>query len=103
MKNLQKKVKDFCEEHGLESPPEHQLLDTFSELGGVAKEVLKMSNYGRDEFRFREEVRGELGDVLYSLITVANSLDVDLEDELEKVLEKYKKRMKKGTPDSEND
>ncbi len=87
----------------MESPPEHQLLDTFSELGGVAKEVLKMSNYGRDEFRFREEVRGELGDVLYSLITVANSLDVDLEDELEKVLEKYKKRMKKGTPDSEND
>jgi NTP pyrophosphatase (non-canonical NTP hydrolase) len=69
----------------------------------LVKEIFQMSNYGRDEFQFREEVKGELGDVLYSLITVANSLDVDLEEELEKVLEKYKKRMEKGSPDSEND
>ncbi len=103
MRDLQEKVKNFCEKHGLQSPPEHLLLDTFSELGEVAKEILKMFNYGRDEFQFREEVKGELGDVLYSLITVANSLDVDLEDELEKVLEKYKKRLEKGSPDSEND
>ncbi len=103
MRKLQKKVKDFCEEHSLESPLEHRLLDTFSEMGEVAKEVLKMSNYGRDEFQFQDEVKGELGDALYSLITVANSLGVDLEKELEMVLEKYKKRMEKGTPDSEND
>jgi len=87
----------------LQSPPEHRLLDTFSELGEAAKEILKMSNYGRDEFQFREAVKGELGDTLYSLIAVANSLDVDLEKELEKVLEKYKKRLEKGSPDSEND
>jgi NTP pyrophosphatase (non-canonical NTP hydrolase) len=81
---------------------EHRLLDTFSELGEVAKEILKMSNYGRDEFQFREEVKGELGDVLYSLITVANSLNVDLEEELQQVLKKYQKRLEKGSPDSEN-
>ena len=44
-----------------------------------------------------------MGDVLFSLITLANSLDVNLEVALETVLKKYEKRIEKGlTPDSDN-
>ena len=103
MRGLQEKIKKFCKENNLESPPEHRILDLMSELGEVSKEVLKMSDYGRKKLEFREEIKSELGDVLYSLITVANSFDVDLEEAANIVLEKYKKRLKKGSAGSEND
>ena len=103
MKQIQEKVKKFCKENDLESSMEHRVLDLTSEIGELAKEVLKMTDYGSKEFQFREEAKAEIGDVLFSLITVANSLDVDLEESLDLVLEKYKKRLKKGSAGSEND
>ncbi len=103
MKEIQKRIKDFCEANNLKSPPEHRLLDTMSELGEVAKEILKMTDYGRKPMAFREEVKSELGDVLYSLVTVANSFDVDLEEAVEIVLKKYEQRLKKGGAGSENE
>ena len=45
----------------------------------------------------------ELGDVLYSIITIANVFEIDLDEALNKVLEKYEKRMVKGSPSSNND
>ena len=87
----------------MEAPIEHRVLDTVSEIGEVAKEILKMTNYGGKPLEYRDNIKSELGDVLYSLITVANGLDIDLEDALEEVLEKYKTRLKKGSASSEND
>jgi len=52
---------------------------------------------------YREELKSELGDLLYSIITIANSFDVDLEEALNMVLEKYKSRLNKGSAGSEND
>lgn len=40
-------------------------------------------------------------EVLYSLITVVNSLDVDLKESVGKVLDKYEARLKKGIAMSE--
>lgn len=74
-----------------------------SELGEVAKEILKMSDYGRKPLAYREELQLELGDLLYSVITIANSFDVDLEEALGMVLKKYETRLKKGSAGSEND
>ncbi|MEM5871838.1 MAG: MazG nucleotide pyrophosphohydrolase domain-containing protein [Candidatus Aenigmatarchaeota archaeon] len=103
MKELQNKIKKFCKEHNLESPAEHRVLDALSELGEVAKEILKMSDYGRKPLKYREELKFELGDLLYSIITIANSFDIDLEEALNMVLEKYEKRLEKGSVGSEND
>ncbi|MBU1137225.1 MazG-like family protein [Patescibacteria group bacterium] len=103
MKEIQEKIKQFCQENNMESPVEHRVLDTVSELGEVAKEILKMSNYGRKPIEYRAELKSELGDVLYSLITIANTFNIDLEDALKQVLEKYKKRLKKGSIGSENE
>jgi NTP pyrophosphatase (non-canonical NTP hydrolase) len=103
MKELQEKIKKFCKEHNLESPAEHRVLDTMSELGEVAKEILKMSDYGRKPIKYGEELKSELGDLLYSVITIANSFDIDLEEALNMVLEKYKKRLREGSAGSESD
>jgi NTP pyrophosphatase (non-canonical NTP hydrolase) len=103
MRKIQERIKKFCEENDMESPAEHRVLDTMSELGEVAKEILKMSNYGRKPIEYREEIKSELGDVLYSLITIANTFDIDLEEALLQVLGKYEKRIKKGSAGSENE
>ncbi|MCX8147507.1 MAG: nucleotide pyrophosphohydrolase [Candidatus Woesearchaeota archaeon] len=107
MKELQKKIKKFCKENNLESPIEHRVLDTISELGEVAKEILKMSDYGRKPIELKKEsmekLKPELGDLLFSVITLANSLNIDLEDALDIALKKYEKRLKKGSAGSEND
>ena len=96
MKNeFQKKVQKFMDENKMNNPIEYRMLDLFDEIGEVAKEISKMSEYGTKKPKFREEIVMELGDAFYSLITVANYYDVDLVDSLALALEKYEKRIKK--------
>lgn len=102
MKDLQLKVKNFCLKNHLDAPIEIKMLDLISEFGEVSKEVIKMSDYGKHEYKYREEFASELGDLFYSLITVANTFDVDLEEMLNEALQKYEKRLKKGGAGSEN-
>jgi NTP pyrophosphatase (non-canonical NTP hydrolase) len=87
-------VAEFVEAHGLETGIAHRLLDLVSEIGEVSKEVLKSTQYGKVEFHRSENWEPELGDVLFSLICVANATSVDLEEALLKVLHKYEKRIK---------
>ena len=46
MEKAQKRVKDFMGEQGLSFSPEARMLDLVSEVGELAKEVLKGSDYG---------------------------------------------------------
>lgn len=55
----------------MESPPEYRLLDAMSELGEVSKEILKGTDYGKKPLEYREEIKGEIGDVLFSLSTAS--------------------------------
>jgi NTP pyrophosphatase (non-canonical NTP hydrolase) len=77
-------------------------LDLLSELGEVAKEILKSTNYGSRGPEYREEIKEELGDAFYSLINLANHYSVDLEEALALVLQKYEKRLSKGSAGSES-
>ena len=60
-----------------------------------------MTNYGSKPLKKNKEIKSELGDVLYSLIVLANKLNINLEEALNLVLDKYKKRLKKGSAGSE--
>ncbi|MFA5406621.1 MAG: MazG nucleotide pyrophosphohydrolase domain-containing protein [Candidatus Nanoarchaeia archaeon] len=95
MNNFQLIVNSFCEAHGLNSSPETCFIDLLSELGEVGKELLRMSDYGHKKTAVNNEIKGELGDAFYSLIMLANSTGVNLEEELKNALEKYEERFKK--------
>ena len=101
MNEIQKKVQSFCNKNSLSSWIEHRVLDIVSEIWELSKEILKASNYSKSSYVPNEKVKLELGDALFSLITVTNSLGVNLDSALEAVLKKYEKRIEKGSnPDS---
>ena len=89
----QEAVARFVERHKLQISVQARTLDLVSEVGELAKEVLKGTDYGRKPFRPTDEWVTELGDAFFSLICVANSTGVDLETALERVLYKYERRV----------
>lgn len=101
MQDLQKKVQEFCDTHNLNTTPESRLIDVISELGEVAKEILVASNYGNTPLEKNEKIEMEIGDVVFSIIALSNSLGIDTKEALEKVLNKYTKRANKGSIGSE--
>ena len=93
MAQFQQTVATFVRENELEAPVHARVLDLVSEVGELAKEVLKITNYGHEPFHPTEDWSGELGDILYSLTCIANSTGVDLEEALNQALDKYEGRL----------
>jgi len=93
MKDTQKKVKEFVKRHNLEAKAEFRALDMMSELGEIAKELLINSKYGKSECLASEELKLEIADLLFSLICIANTYDIDLNDALDKVIQGYEERI----------
>ena len=94
MKSQQRRVAEFVARNGLETDVAHRLLDAVSELGEVAKEMLKGSRYGASHFAATKTWEEELGDVVFSLICVANTTGVDLSAAVERALQKYERRLR---------
>jgi NTP pyrophosphatase (non-canonical NTP hydrolase) len=93
IREAQRDVQRFSDAHGLNHPAAVRVLDLVSEVGEVAKEVLKASDYGRHEFAVMPSWDDEIGDILYSLIALANETNVDLETALRASLDKYEARL----------
>ena len=90
---FQEIVLEFVDDHHLEIEVPYRMLDLVSELGEVAKEVLKSSHYGITRFLPENKWEDELGDLFFSLICLANSTGVNLEEALNNVLQKYENRL----------
>lgn len=96
---MQEKVKKFNQTkncHLKPMPVSARILDIQSEIGELAKEYLKASNYGTSEFELTEDFIMEFGDVMYSLLSLADEVNLSAETALNKVIEKYKNRIKNG-------
>jgi NTP pyrophosphatase (non-canonical NTP hydrolase) len=91
--NFQKAVAEFVKKHRLEASVEAQLIDLLSEMGELAKEALKGSDYGKAPFTQTPAWEEELADAFFSLVCLANSTDVDLEEALGDALAKYEARL----------
>jgi NTP pyrophosphatase (non-canonical NTP hydrolase) len=89
---VQDLVNKFTKNKNMSSPVNVRIIDLASEVGELSKEVLKGTNYGTKQFKKTEEWNSEIGDVLFSLICIANETDTNLEDCLKYVIEKYEKR-----------
>ncbi len=93
MPDYQQQVAKFISENSPETTVSPRLLDLVSEVGELAKEVLKGSEYGRAQFEIPDNWESELGDVFFSLICVANGTGVNMEEALQSVLVKYSNRL----------
>ena len=102
MNQMQQQVADFVAQNRLETDVVHRLLDVMSEVGELSKEVLKASSYGSQPFVPGAAWKDELGDVIFSLICVANTTRVDVEEAVQGALQKYRGRIsQKGNAGSE--
>lgn len=94
---FQQNVASFVETYGLEAPVQALTLDLASEVGELAKEVLKGTRYGRWQFEPPQRWGNELGGVFFALIYLANGTGVDLKAALDGVLQKYRGRLNGGS------
>lgn len=92
MDDIQEKVKEMIKKYNLESSNEIRFIDLTSEIGELGKEILKGNDYGKKEFCNTDNVESEIGDVLFSLICIANGMNISLENAIESVLKKYENR-----------
>ena len=92
MNSIQEKVNELIKKYNLESSVEIRFIDLISELGELGKEILKGNDYGKKEFCNTENIESEIGDTFFSLICVANGLNIDLQSALDNVFNKYENR-----------
>jgi NTP pyrophosphatase (non-canonical NTP hydrolase) len=90
---FQHQVAEFVFRYKLEIPANNRLLDLTSEVGELAKELLKNTDYGNQDFCPTPAWMDELGDVFFALICLANSTDVNMLDALTSTLAKYQARI----------
>jgi NTP pyrophosphatase (non-canonical NTP hydrolase) len=88
----QQKVASFIEEHEMGTPPAYRLLDLVSELGEVAKDAAESADYGEApaELDIKSD---EIDDVLFSLLALADAVEVEADEALDEALAKYADRV----------
>lgn len=89
---LQLKVKKFVDEKNIGTNIESRMIDLLSEAGELSKELLKSTDYGKKDFETTPLFKNELGDVFFSLISLANQSDISLQQVIEEAFIKYEKR-----------
>lgn len=94
MTDMQKQVDDYISQFKTGYfTPLGQLARLTEEVGELAREV--NHRYGEKQKKESEEekrVEEELGDVLFVLISLANSLDIDLSDSFDAIMNKFQSR-----------
>lgn len=96
LRERQQQVAKFVNEHDLDRQSMAWLLDLVSEVGELSNELLQDSEYGERPLHAGRAWMEELGDVLFSLTCLANRSGVDLDDALERALNKRQRRMDTG-------
>lgn len=96
---MQQKVQEFNKNmscHKKTMPIYARLLDIQSEIGELSKEYLKSTKYGTENFSLSNDFKLEYGDVIYSLLSLANETNIDANECLTMAIEKYKNRLVKN-------
>lgn len=96
---MQNKVKNFNDNrtcHKTPMPIYARILDIESEVGELAKEYLKGSKYGTQEFELKDDFKEEYGDVLYALVSLAVEVGINAEECLDIAINKLKLRIEKN-------
>ena len=92
MEDAQQQVAAFIQGQGLSLSPEVRMLDVASEIGELAKEVLKGTGYGAAPWAAPVALQEEMGDCLFSLLALCSALELDAGEALSAALRKYARR-----------
>jgi len=97
-------AKEVVDRYNLECPIEIRFIDLASEVGELGKELLKSNDYGKKPHKSSPSIADEIGDVLFSLACIANTLGIDMEEAMAAAVEKYHARfVKTGDVSSSNE
>jgi NTP pyrophosphatase (non-canonical NTP hydrolase) len=88
----QERVAAFASEHDLDATAPFRVLDLVAEIGEIAADAAKSAEYGQHPADL-DVAEDEIGDALFSLLLVADSLNVDAGEALETSVEKYRQRL----------
>lgn len=97
LKELQKIVDEFINEIGGYWEDPIILARMIEELGEIAHVLQRIKGFRPiskedSQINFEAELEIEIGDLLFVLISLANKREIDLEEVLIKVIEKYRQR-----------
>lgn len=83
----QQTVAEFVDRHDIDTSTEFRLLDLVEEIGEIAEDAVEAAEYG-DSPDEVDVSSNELGDVLFTVLQIANSAEIDATEALEGSLEK---------------
>jgi len=93
IKEAQEIVNRVVSERKWETPSSDTFIHLVEELGEIARNILKMKNYGGQHTSDSKiNLDEELADVFYLLLKLSNENNVDLDKALEKKIEEISKR-----------
>jgi len=93
LKEIQKKVQEWILNHGGYWSPLAMLSAVTEEVGELAREI--NHRFGPKKKKSTEKVKevgDEISDILFNLICLANSLDIDLDEAFKRKMDKQFKR-----------
>ncbi|MFX1454209.1 MAG: MazG nucleotide pyrophosphohydrolase domain-containing protein [Promethearchaeota archaeon] len=93
LKDIQERVNIWIQVHGGYWPSLSMICAVMEELGELAREINSIEGYKPKKVKnYPSKIGVELGDLLFSIICIANHYEVDLGEEIIKVIEKYSSR-----------
>ena len=94
MKKAQKQVDEWVQKYEIPYWKPHEILARLTEeVGELAREINhRFGPKKKKDTEESKELADELSDVLFTVICMANSLDIDLDEAFERTMEKCYKR-----------
>lgn len=90
IQEYQQKINEWIASHGGYWSPLAMLASITEELGELAREINHLEGYKpKKSSESSAKIGEELGDLVFSVICVANHYDINLDQELERVIKKY--------------
>lgn len=99
MENLQNQTIKLAKKFSTLSKKEHQFMDLVEEVGELATAIMYFENFktGKHSGKItKDDIAGELSDVLLDLFLIAGQYKIDLENEYKKMLKRLRQRVDKG-------
>jgi NTP pyrophosphatase (non-canonical NTP hydrolase) len=92
---LQWVVAEYCKKTGRNLSLPYRAIDLCAETGELAQEILRDSDYGKRRIlKVSDKTVAELGDTLFSLLCMANEMEVDVQELLHSTLATYDRRQR---------